>query len=234
MITISNKPAFVVKNLSFARDGREVFRDFSLTIEPGTHVALLGTNGSGKSTLLELLLGTLLPQSGTIERLHERMAFVAQRNQLADHVPMTVRDAVTMGRWALRGQFRRLTPADHRTVLEHMERLGITELQDRQLADLSGGQRQRAFIAQALTQEAPIILLDEPEAGLDAEARQSILDAIEDEARRGTTVVFATHERESAERASRAVLLRANAGGIIADGDPREILTDEALARVFT
>src|SRR5690625_515188 len=170
MITISNKPAVLIERMSFARDERVIFSDFTLSIEPGTHVAILGTNGSGKSTLLELILGTLRPQAGAIRRA-SRPAFVPQRSMLGDQAPMTVRDAVTMGRWAVRGQFGRLRPNDISVIDEQIERLGLASLQHRQISELSGGQRQRTLIAQALTQQADLLLLDEPEAGLDTEAR---------------------------------------------------------------
>lgn len=234
MITVTNKPAVAVDHLSFARGDHPVFRDFSLEIEPRCHVALLGTNGSGKSTLLELILGVLTPDAGTITLAHRTVAFVPQRSELRDQIPMTVRDAVTMGRWGERGQLGRLRKSDHAIINEQLERLGLTDLEDRQLSELSGGQRQRTLIAQAFAQQAPLILLDEPEAGLDAEARDIILNAIDDEVERGTTVILATHELDSARRASRCILLKAEAGGIIADGHPNEILTDNTLAKVFT
>lgn len=230
---ITNKPAIALEGVSFSREQTPVFRDLSLSITEGEFVALLGTNGSGKSTLLDLIAGVLTPSTGSVVRGSANYAFVPQRTTVNEHVPMTVEGAVAMGRWAHLGRFGRLTRADRTVIAERMEQLGITDLARAQISELSGGQRQRTLIAQALCQEAPLILLDEPEAGLDEQARGIIQSTLLAEAAQGTTVVVATHERDSAALADRCILLKANAGGIIADGTPETVLTDESLARAF-
>ena len=210
-----------------------IFRNFALSVPAGQHVALLGTNGSGKSTLLDLITGSLAPDSGTVKRNVPDYALVPQRSALNDHIPMTAWDAVAMGRWATRRFWQRSGPQDTEIISARMAQLGIQDLADKQLSKLSGGQRQRVLIAQALVQEAPLVMLDEPEAGLDASAREAIQAVLRTEVQRGTTIVIATHELESARVADRCILLGREAGGIIADGTPSDTLTDETLALTF-
>lgn len=202
----------------------------SLTIEPGTHTALMGPNGSGKSTVLALAAGILSPSTGSVRR-GARAALVPQRSDVNDRMPITVRETVSMGRWAERGAWRALRSADRRIVDECIDRLGLGSLASRRLGSLSGGQRQRALLAQALAQHAPLLLLDEPESGLDAEAREVIGAVIRDEVSRGTAVIVATHEVRTARVAERVVLM--NAGRIVADGAATDILNGAALARTF-
>lgn len=205
--------------------------DLSLVVGCGEYLALLGPNGLGKSTLLSLLAGVVRPAAGTITGVPDRVAFVVQRSAVPDRLPLTVQDTVAMGRWAAAGPWRRLGPADRALVDESMERLGLTELRNRRLATLSGGQRQRALLAQALAQRARLLLLDEPEAGLDTDARSWITAAVTDEVARGATVVIATHDVRTAAGSRRCVLLRS--GLLVGDGPPAELLTGDTFARAF-
>lgn len=205
--------------------------DVNLVVPRGQFLALLGPNGSGKSTLLSLMAGVVRPSSGSISGVPDRVAFVVQRSAVPDRLPLTVRDTVAMGRWAARGAWGRLGRSDRALVDESMERLGLTDLRGRRLASLSGGQRQRALLAQALAQQAPLLLLDEPEAGLDADARSWITAAVAQEVGRGVTVVIATHDVRTAAGSRRCLLLRA--GRLVGDGPPNQVLTGETFARTF-
>lgn len=233
MRTIPNKPSVLLEHVSFGYGDTPVLKDLSLRVEPGEHLALLGANGSGKSTLLDLIIGAKKPQTGTISLSSKKVAFVPQRSTVSDAVPITVRDAVLMGRWAERGHWRPITHKDREIADFQIDRLGLTALSKRPISDLSGGQRQRVLIGQALTQQASLLLLDEPEAGLDTEAQHAIGEVLRDEVSRGTTVIIATHDTQSAARAGRCVLLGNNAGGIIADGTADEVLSDAVLASAF-
>ncbi|MEW2354762.1 zinc ABC transporter ATP-binding protein AztA [Spirillospora sp. NPDC029432] len=171
--------------------------------------ALTGHNGSGKSTLLGVLAGTLAPSAGTVERGHARPpAMVFQSAPAPAALPMTVREAVAMGRWALRGPWRRLTRADRAAVDACMERAGVAGLGRTQLARLSGGQYRRVLLAQGLAQESDLLLLDEPAAGLDHGAREDVLEAFGELAASGVTVVHATHETDAAGHADHRLHLR--------------------------
>ena len=185
-------------------------RGVSVELRGGEVLALAGHNGSGKSTLLSVLAGTLAPDSGRVRR-GSRAAFVVQRSDVPDTLPLTVRDVVRMGRWAQRGAWRRLDRDDHAIVAESIGALGLGGLERRPLASLSGGQRQRALVAQGLAQRAGILLLDEPTVGLDDEAHDLISAAIAREAARGVAVVHATHDAEVIRLADRVIRLQAGA-----------------------
>lgn len=234
MRTVTNKPAVAIEALSYSRPDLPIFKNLDLQIERGQYVALLGANGSGKSTLLELILGTIKAESGTIKVSAKQIAFVPQRSAFNDAIPITVRGAIEMGRWAHRGQWRRLTKNDHQIVDQQLERMGIKEIAHKMLSELSGGQRQRTLIAQALAMEAEIIFLDEPEAGLDAEAAGLISEVLRQEVARGVSVVIATHDLASAKNAQRCIVLNRKSLGISADGTPDEVITDSVIARSFT
>ncbi|MCU1445763.1 zinc ABC transporter ATP-binding protein AztA [Cryobacterium sp.] len=182
----------------------------SAVVEAGRVTALAGANGSGKSTLLGVAAGIQPVQGG--ERMlaaHVSIALVVQRGAAPDTLPLTVRDAVNMGRWAARGMWRPLSRADRVIVAESIAALGLEGLERRALGELSGGQRQRALVAQGLARRADVLLLDEPAAGLDGEALLLIDLAIRREAARGAAVLCATHDPEVVRRADRVIRLAA-------------------------
>ncbi|MEQ8145934.1 zinc ABC transporter ATP-binding protein AztA [Streptomyces sp. OP7] len=210
--------------------GRPVLREISAEIPKLAMTVLVGPNGSGKSTLLGVLAGVIQPTAGDLHRGGDRPpAFVPQRGAVGDTLPLTVRQAVEMGRWGERGTWRRLTRRDHATVDAALDRLEIRDLASRQLGELSGGQRQRALIAQGLAQEADLLLLDEPTTGLDPEARERIGTLLRALVADGVTVVQATHDLDVARTADACLLLRD--GRIAGRGHPDQVLTTSALAR---
>ncbi len=161
--------------------GRDVLRAVDARIPAGAVTALVGPNGSGKSTLLGVLARTVRPRRGSVVLPGSgRVAFVVQRSAVSDALPVTVRETVAMGRWSHRGAWRPLTRRDRAVVAECMERMEVTALADRRLGELSGGQRQRALVARGLAQEADLVLLDEPSAGLDHRSRLRVRAALED------------------------------------------------------
>ncbi|GAB3547317.1 zinc ABC transporter ATP-binding protein AztA [Arthrobacter tumbae] len=206
----------IVSGVRYAYPGRQALGGLTLTFERGVHTVVTGTNGSGKSTLLALAAGVLRPQSGSVLlTTSSRPAFVIQHTRIPETLPSTVRQAVEMGRWPHRPWLLPLGPRDRRIARDAMERLGISDLADRQLTGLSGGQRQRALIAQGLAQEADILILDEPTAGLDTAAHQLIRVAVDEELQRGVTIIESSHSPEDIERAERVVTLEG--GRVISD-----------------
>jgi zinc/manganese transport system ATP-binding protein len=211
---------------------RAVLDQLTLGVPAFTTTAVVGPNGSGKSTLLGVIAGVIRVTAGEIEhRTDRRVAFVTQRSGAADVLPMTVREAVTMGRWGHCGLWRRLSQRDRGVVEASMSRLGISSLAHRQLGELSGGQRQRALVAQGLAQEADLLLLDEPTTGLDATAQQLIAEVLAEVTEEGVTVVQATHDLEVARSAGHLLLLQE--GRLRGEGDPREVLTDDAIDEIW-
>ncbi len=208
-----------------------------LAIPAGRTTAVLGPNGSGKTTLLRVLSGLTTPAVGHVEVLGgrpgdqpARVAHVLQEVAPDGGVPVTVREAVRMGRYAARGVLGRLGEDDRRVVRRAMARTGVAPLADRLLTELSPGQRRRVLLAQGLAQEADLLLLDEPGTGLDPPGRQQLVAVLDDERRTGRTVVQATHDLAVAARADHVVLL---VGRVVSAGAPDEALVPAALEAAY-
>jgi zinc/manganese transport system ATP-binding protein len=225
-------PVLVIDDLVAGHGRHPVLHVISTRIPRARITAVVGPNGAGKSTLLDVVAGVIAPMAGAVRRPgRDRPAYVVQHSAAPDALPITVRATVEMGRWSRRGPWRRLTPQDHAVVDAWMARLDIRQLADRPLGALSGGQRQRTLVAQGLAQESDLLLLDEPAAGLDLEARQRIDAALDQAAGSGVTVLRVTHDLEVAQRAGHCLLLQE--GRLLADGPPAEVLTAAAVQQVW-
>ncbi|MFF0516634.1 zinc ABC transporter ATP-binding protein AztA [Streptomyces sp. NPDC004250] len=220
------------RDLNAGYPGRPVLRQLTASVPALAMTALVGPNGSGKSTLLGVLAGVIAATSGQLHYAEgSPPAFVPQRGAVGDTLPLTARQTVEMGRWSERGLWRRPGRRDRAVVDSAMERLGVADLSARQLGELSGGQRQRVLIAQGLAQQSDLLLLDEPTTGLDPEARERITTLLRDLVADGTTVVQATHDLAAARSADACLLL--SDGRLVADGPPAEVLTPQALSRIW-
>jgi zinc transport system ATP-binding protein len=192
-----------VRDVTFGYGDAPVVDGVSLDIEAGEFLGLVGPNGSGKTTLLELMLGLRRPDRGTVtlfgtsaEAFDDgtRIGYVPQDVTTAnDEMPVTVEEAVRMGRYPHRwvGRFAR---EDRRAVAAALERVGVSDLADRRVGRLSGGQRQRVFLARALASDADLLALDEPTVGVDAESREAFYDLLHDLNDEGLTVVLIEHD----------------------------------------
>ncbi len=219
----------------FCYGSRVALDTSTVTIPAGSVTTLIGPNGSGKSTLLNGIAGLVAPSSGTVmigaASGHPlRISYVLQDTKVNPSLPVTVREVVTMGRYAEKGQLRRLSREDRRKIDEVMEKVGISHLSKRHLTRLSGGQRQRVLLAQGLVQEHDILLLDEPATGLDMVSIQTINDTIRSEAEQGCTVVLTTHDLADAWAADHVVLL---AGRVVTSGPPPEVLQSSFLLEAY-
>jgi ABC-type Mn2+/Zn2+ transport system ATPase subunit len=215
--------------VSIDRARRRVLDVDALALHPGV-TALVGPNGSGKSTLLHAIAGLIELVSGEV-RVAGGVSYVLQATTVSATLPVTVREVVSLARAATLGPFWPLRRADRDAVNRAMRRLDVEHLANRHLAELSGGQRQRVFVAQGLAQQADVLLLDEPVAGLDLPSAEHIREAVADERAGGRTVVIATHDLDEAMRADHAVLL---AGRVVAAGRPDEVLTAENLRVAYS
>jgi ABC-type Mn2+/Zn2+ transport system ATPase subunit len=227
-------PAVRAADLVLAYGAHTALAGTSFTVPAGRSVALIGPNGSGKSTLLRALAGLIEPRSGRLDvpalRRRGAVALVLQTTDVDRTLPVTVRETVTMARYAARGAFGRLRSTDRAAVRRALERMGAADLAGRQLHELSGGQRQRVLVAQGLAQEAELVLLDEPVTGLDVLSRELILDAVADERAAGRTVVVSTHDLADARRTDLVMLL---ANRVVAFGAPDDVLTDGPLREAY-
>ena len=210
--------------------------DATFRIPTGRITAIIGPNGSGKSTLLHAIAGLHAPTAGTIHvpdrsrRDRAAVAYVPQHLHANEQLPISAREVVRMGRYAHTGPWRRLSRADRQAVDRAMDRLDVPGLGDRQLRELSGGQRQRVLVAQALAQDAELLLLDEPLTGLDPPSQSQILAVIDEERGAGRTVVTSTHSLADAATADHLLLL---AGRVVAEGSPEEVLTEAILTEAY-
>jgi zinc transport system ATP-binding protein len=221
------------EHLSFGYSHEPVVDDVWLTVGRGEFVALVGPNGSGKTTLLRLLLGLLQPRSGTVRlfgvepiRLRDRwrLGYVPQRPALAAGLPATVEEIVATGLLARRPWGRR--SADDRSAITHaLTVVGLEDLRDRRVSDLSGGQQQRAFIARALASDPELLVLDEPVAGVDAEAQTLFRDALVHHVRsHDGSVLLVSHELGAvANDLDRVVVIKRS---IRFDGAPSELTAE--------
>ena len=200
------------------------------SIPAGSSVAVIGPNGSGKSTLLKAIAGMVRPASGLVDVGSQTVAMVLQSTEVDRHIPLSVRDTVTMARFPSVGLFGRLGSRDRAAVAHALRALGLDDLADRQIHRLSGGQRQRAFVAQGLAQEADVLLLDEPLTGLDVVSRSLIGDALERISDGGGTTIMTTHSFAEAEECDLVLLLATRS---IAFGPPETVLVEANLRRAF-
>lgn len=198
----------------------------------GGVTAVIGPNGSGKSTMLNAIAGLVEPSGGSIELdvTPGRLSYVMQATKVNESLPVTVREVVTMGRYASRGAYGWMGSEDRAAVASAMERLEIAALGSRHLHELSGGERQRVFVAQGLAQDHDMLLLDEPLTGIDLTTAQAIDDVIHREKEDGCTVLMTTHDLSEARTADHVVLL---SGRVVALGSPSEVLTEENLVSAY-
>jgi iron complex transport system ATP-binding protein len=229
--------AAIGTDLEAVIDGNLAISATSFRLPLGAVTAVIGPNGSGKSTLLNLLAGLLQPNAGALEVLGKtaaevrgEVAYVLQSTEVNDTLPISVREVVTMGRYATRGLVGRLRGEDREAVRSAMEALGIADLARRSVHRLSGGQRQRVFMAQGLAQDHRLLLLDEPLTGLDLVSAAAIERVIFDERHDGRSVVLTTHDVSQALSADWVVLM---AGRVVASGPPLGVLSPENLALAY-
>jgi zinc transport system ATP-binding protein len=208
--------------------GRPILRDVDLVVRPGEVVALLGANGSGKSTLVKAAVGLLPLASGSARLFGEpvstfadwhRVGYVPQRSTITQGVPATVREVVSAGRLALRRPFLPARAADRRAVDQALETVGLADHAGQQVATLSGGQQQRVLMARTLAGGPELLVLDEPNAGVDLISQQAIADTLAALAGSGATIVVVLHGLGPfAPLVGRTVVLRE--GRVCYDGPP--------------
>ncbi|MBB2941988.1 zinc transport system ATP-binding protein [Actinoplanes lutulentus] len=192
-----------VRHAAAGYDGREILSDVSLSVAPGDVVAVLGANGSGKSTLIRTVLGLVPLRRGEIElfgtpqrrfRQWQRIGYVPQRLGAGSGVPATVGEVVASGRLARRGIFHFPGAADKAAVREALSDVGLLDRIGDPVSTLSGGQQQRTLIARALAGKPDLLVLDEPNAGVDAASQEAFAESLTRFAGAGGTIMLVLHE----------------------------------------
>ncbi|WP_414636497.1 ABC transporter ATP-binding protein [Actinophytocola sp.] len=231
------------EHLRLAYDDRVVVDDLDLLVPPGRITVIVGANACGKSTLLRALARLLSPQAGTVY-LDGRPVHSTPTRQVARQLGilpqspvapdgLTVIDLVTRGRAPHQSWWRQWSSEDAAVVTEALRATELTDLADRPVDELSGGQRQRAWIAMAIAQETPVLLLDEPTTFLDLAHQIDVLDLVVDLNRReGRTIVMVLHDLNQACRYADHVIAM-KAGRIVAEGPPTTVVTPELVEDVF-
>ncbi|MFE5923367.1 ABC transporter ATP-binding protein [Streptomyces sp. NPDC056468] len=230
-------------NVTLAYDQRVIAEQLSVEIPDNSFTVIVGPNACGKSTLLRALSRMLKPSQGRVlldgsviqsmpaKKVARTLGLLPQSSIAPDGI--TVADLVGRGRYPHQGILRQWSTEDERVVQESMEQTGVAELADRYVDELSGGQRQRVWIAMALAQQTPLLLLDEPTTYLDIQHQIDVLDLCAQlHEEQGRTLVAVLHDLNHAARyATHLIALRG--GEIIAEGAPSDIVTAELVEDVF-
>jgi iron complex transport system ATP-binding protein len=229
-------PAMTLENLTVRRGRRVVVDAATLSIAPGEVVGLIGPNGAGKTSLLRAAIG-LLPATGRADlaalspRLRAtRVAWLPQTREIA--WPVSVETVVALGRIPHLPGLSARTPADRAAVDAALDRMGLSGLRHRPATELSGGEQARVLIARTIAQGAPLILADEPVAGLDPAAQIATMRVFAGVAAEGGAVLTSLHDLGLAARHCHRLVLM-HQGRIVADDPPASVLTPDNLARVF-
>ena len=231
------------EHVTLAYDQRVIAEELSVEIPDHSFTVIVGPNACGKSTLLRALSRMLRPERGRVlldgqaiqslpaKQVARTLGLLPQSAVAPDGI--TVADLVGRGRYPHQGLLRQWSAEDERVVQESMRQTGVAALADRYVDELSGGQRQRVWIAMALAQQTPLLLLDEPTTYLDIQHQIDVLDlCAELHETQGRTLVAVLHDLNHAARyATHLIALRG--GEVIAEGAPHDIVTADLVERVF-
>lgn len=229
--------------LDLGYDGRQISTGLDVVIPPGSFTAIIGPNACGKSTLLRALSRLLKPTAGDVllegRDIHSyktrdvarRLALLPQQSSAPDGI--TVADLVARGRFPHQGLLRQFSEDDKAKVADAMAATGVTDLADRAVGELSGGQRQRVWLALALAQDTPVLLLDEPTTFLDISHQLEVLRLCRRLHRTGDyTLVTVLHDLALAFRFADHVIAMKD-GKIVAQGPPGDIATPAVMRAVY-
>lgn len=232
-----DSPILKTTGLSVNFNGDLALIDVDFELNRGEQVAVVGPNGAGKSTLFKIVAGVLKPTAGKVQIAghepggHICIAYIPQRSQVDWNFPVSVSDVVMMGRIGKMGLFRHPTRNDWQFVKDSLEIVGLSGLAARQIGELSGGQQQRMFIARALAQEAELMLMDEPLAGLDAPSLEDIFQILISLQRQQVTVMVAMHDLKlAAENFKKVMLLNRR---VIKIGPPEQVFDAPTLMQAY-
>ncbi len=238
----SSTPRLKAQDLRLSYGRTPVIQGLDLTLPNGQVTAIVGPNGCGKSTLLAGLARLHAPTGGAVlldghdiqklstREVARRLALLPQDTQAPDG--LTVTDLIRFGRQPHQGWLRQWSDDDQQVVNDALAAADLVALADRPLDSMSGGQRQRAWIAMAIAQQTPLLLLDEPTSALDLGHQFEVFELIRELARAGKTVVMVVHDLVSACRFADH-LVAMHGGQIVAEGPPNEVVTVELVRRLY-
>lgn len=198
---MSDSPVITVEDVRFGyMPSRPVLDTVTFSVDRGDFASIIGPNGGGKTTLVNLILGLLVPQRGRIrvfgttpEKARPRIGAIPQHSATDPHFPIRVVDVVLMGLLRPGRKLGGFSRADREAASDALARVGLDGLEQEPYSALSGGQKQRVLLARAISGKPELLLLDEPEAGLDRKVEQDFFDLLKD-LNRDTTIVLVSHD----------------------------------------
>ncbi|WP_340644755.1 ABC transporter ATP-binding protein [Phenylobacterium sp.] len=228
--------ALFLHDASVRRGDAEVLSRANLSVRAGELVGVVGPNGAGKTTLLRAALGLAKLSSGRAELAGRDVAGLddGSRAALAGYLPQERRVGWNLPAWRIAslGAVQKPPVLAQAGAMDALARVGLSNVAERGVLDLSGGERARVLLARLLVTAAPLLVADEPAAGLDPDAQLLSLELFRQEATRGAAVVLTLHDLGLAARACDRVVV-VDSGRIVADGAPRDALTSDILREVF-
>lgn len=238
----ADRPWIRAWGLGFSHGRLPALRDVAFDLHPGRHYVVAGPNGAGKSTLLDLLANLKRPQAGSIQvadrdigsyapgRFARLVALAPQEYRL--DFSFTVREIVAMGRRPYLDRWGRMDDADERAVSRALDRMHLGPIAGKSVTALSGGEQRRCIVARALAQTTPILLLDEPDSGLDIAQALSVMRLAKRLAEEGGLVVTVSHDLNLAARYGHEFLFLKD-GALAAAGPVATVFTDDVLSRLY-
>lgn len=229
-------PSLELDGVSVDIAGRRVVDDVSLTVAAGEVVGVVGANGCGKTTAIRAALGLVRLQAGEARLAGRQVSRLgeADRAHLVGYLPQERRVGWNLPAWRVAALgVPNLAPAKARVIaMKALAEVEMADLVERGVFDMSGGERARVLLARLLATGAPLLIADEPAAGLDPDTQLLVADLLRARAARGAAVLVTLHDLTLAARSCDRLVVMAK-GGVVTAGSPREALTPDVLARAF-
>ncbi|KEO71733.1 metal ABC transporter ATP-binding protein [Anditalea andensis] len=238
MIVKVTKPVLEIHDLTVSYGKNPILWNIDFSLPHGVLAGIIGPNGAGKSSLIKAIMGLLDVNSGYVRifdsemnAVRKKISYVPQRESVDWDFPASALDIVMMGTYHKLGLFKRPGKKEKELAIKCLEKVNMSNFQDRQISELSGGQQQRVFIARALAQEADIYFMDEPFAGVDISTENTIVELLKKMTKDGKTVIVVHHDIHSASRYFNwIIMLNLH---LVASGPTDKVLTEELLQKTF-